>query len=152
MAIAQLLQLRPLGVQVIDRQRVVPAAWYKKRRSQYFACFLATIRTRTIMKKCSRRRRADAPQRWTDKQAKQAGRMKRRLLNLPLMKGLLDVLPVGLSPPLLHPVMPPLPSFCREPPRRTTPPDEVCELGELTCIFRNCQLDACSPLRGLHFS
>jgi len=47
------------------------------------------------------------------------------------MKGLLDVLPVGLSPPLLHPVMPPLPSFCREPPRRTTPPDEVRELGEL---------------------
>jgi hypothetical protein len=57
--------------------------------------------------------------------------MKRRLLNLPLMKGLLDVLLVGLSPPLLYPAMPPLPSFCREPPCRTTPPDEVCELGEL---------------------
>jgi hypothetical protein len=39
--------------------------------------------------------------------------MKRRLLNLPLMKGLLNVLPVGLSPPLLHPAMPPLPSFCQ---------------------------------------
>jgi hypothetical protein len=57
--------------------------------------------------------------------------MKRRLLNLPLMKGLLDVLPVGLSPPLLHLAMPPLPSFCQKPPRRTTPPDEVCEFGEL---------------------
>jgi hypothetical protein len=99
------------------------------------------------MKECSRRRRADAPQRWTNSVPNKPGRMKRRLLNLPLMKGLLDVLSVDLSPPLLHP----LPSFCRKPSRRTKPPDEVCELGELVHLLEP-PVGRCSPLRGLHFS
>jgi hypothetical protein len=94
------------------------------------------MRTRTIMKKCSRRLCADAPRTWIDSVLNKPGRMKRRLLNLPLTKGLLDVLPIGLSPPLLHPAMPPLPSFCQKPPRRITPPNEVCELGELVHLSK----------------
>jgi hypothetical protein len=145
-----MLQLRPLGVQVIDRQRVIPAAWYKNR--QCFACFLATIRTWTIMKECSRRLRVDAPQRWTDSVPNKPSRMKRRLLNLPLMKGLLDVLPVVSAHHFFT-------QQCRCSPLSVE--NHLAERHRLmksvnlksSCIFwKGRQLDACSPLRGLHFS